>query len=460
MSRRAALIASMSLVALVAVAAAFWRVHQRSADDEGLAGLRGTGPLAIAAAGDIVAVTPWPALGTDAGFDEATSVVRRATLAVANLEETLRNGPTSATAGWPIGSSATARDLRRAGFTIIARANNHGADGGAGAVARTSRVLDGAGLRAAGTGSDLETAFAGVSIGSAPRRVALVALTTSASDEARATETRGEILGRPGVAAIRIDADVTADPRTYATLAEMARSTQTGHESSAGLELAGRLIKRGAATSVHLTTNPNDERDALSAIVRARATADVVVVSIHSHEPGNLSVEPAPLLRELAHQAIDRGAALVVGHGPRQLRGVEVYGRGVILYSLGNFAFEAAAIPPDAGDVFDANTDLNELALGAMSPARSTRLPSYDAAVWWESVIATATFDAGVLKELRFDPIDLGVDRPIAQRGLPRRASPARANAILERIAAMSAAFGTTVRIDAGVGYVQSVGAR
>lgn len=42
---------------------------------------------------------------------------------------------------------------------------------------------------------------------------------------------------------------------------------------------------------------------------------------------------------ELAHQAIDEGADLVIGHHPHVLQGIEYYNGKTICYSLGNFCF-------------------------------------------------------------------------------------------------------------------------
>jgi poly-gamma-glutamate synthesis protein (capsule biosynthesis protein) len=42
---------------------------------------------------------------------------------------------------------------------------------------------------------------------------------------------------------------------------------------------------------------------------------------------------------DAGRRAIDAGADLVIGHHPHVLQGVERYRRGLILYSLGNFAF-------------------------------------------------------------------------------------------------------------------------
>jgi poly-gamma-glutamate synthesis protein (capsule biosynthesis protein) len=53
--------------------------------------------------------------------------------------------------------------------------------------------------------------------------------------------------------------------------------------------------------------------------------------------------------RALAHRLVDAGAVAVLGHGPHTMQGVETYRRGVIAYSLGNFAFGC-----DCTDVADA----------------------------------------------------------------------------------------------------------
>lgn len=49
---------------------------------------------------------------------------------------------------------------------------------------------------------------------------------------------------------------------------------------------------------------------------------------------------PSREQQELARALIDAGASAVVGHHPHVLQGIERYGRGVILYSLGNFVFD------------------------------------------------------------------------------------------------------------------------
>jgi gamma-polyglutamate biosynthesis protein CapA len=77
------------------------------------------------------------------------------------------------------------------------------------------------------------------------------------------------------------------------------------------------------------------DREHILADVRAARTHDVVVVSLHWGD--EFFERPSPADIALAHDIMDAGADLIVGHHPHVLRGVEQYGRGYIVYSLGNF---------------------------------------------------------------------------------------------------------------------------
>ena len=74
--------------------------------------------------------------------------------------------------------------------------------------------------------------------------------------------------------------------------------------------------------------------------------ADLVIVLLHS---GYENVpEPSPPQITAARAAIDGGASLVIGHHTHVLQGVEFYNGGVIVYGLGNFAFEDGGPPESA----------------------------------------------------------------------------------------------------------------
>lgn len=73
----------------------------------------------------------------------------------------------------------------------------------------------------------------------------------------------------------------------------------------------------------------------LEDVVKLRDKVDLVVVSLHwGEEYQNV---PTAVQKALAHEVIDAGACLVLGHHAHAIQGVEFYEGGVIAYSLGNF---------------------------------------------------------------------------------------------------------------------------
>ena len=70
---------------------------------------------------------------------------------------------------------------------------------------------------------------------------------------------------------------------------------------------------------------------------KVRRTADLVIVQLHWGV--EYSSQPEPDQINLGRKLILNGADVVVGHHPHIPQGVELYRKGVILYSLGNFVF-------------------------------------------------------------------------------------------------------------------------
>ncbi len=118
--------------------------------------------------------------------------------------------------------------------------------------------------------------------------------------------------------------------------------------------------------------------------------------------------QPEPYQVDLAHAAIEAGAAAVIGSHPHVLQGVELYRGAPIVYSLGNFVFGGNWDPRDK------RTALAELTLTAKG-VKATRL--------WP-----ATSDDGPA-------------RPIQ----PALAEGEAADAILRYLAAISAPLGQTI---------------
>ena len=93
----------------------------------------------------------------------------------------------------------------------------------------------------------------------------------------------------------------------------------------------------------------NDLAAARRIIRRAAGKADLVVCAIHAGAEGTAALhvtggdetylgEDRGNPEAFAHMAVDAGADLVLGSGPHVLRGMELYHRRLIAYSLGNFA--------------------------------------------------------------------------------------------------------------------------
>ena len=117
----------------------------------------------------------------------------------------------------------------------------------------------------------------------------------------------------------------------------------------AHLSIKGKRIDLIAFSNYNTSHNLNDIESAVKLVSRSAATADLVIVSFHGgaegakyqHVPVGVEMflgENRGDLRKFAHDVIDAGADLVLGHGPHVVRGMEVYKGRLIAYSLGNFA--------------------------------------------------------------------------------------------------------------------------
>ena len=82
---------------------------------------------------------------------------------------------------------------------------------------------------------------------------------------------------------------------------------------------------------------PLNEKLIIKNVINLKQQVDTVVVSLHwGYERERY---PLPYQRKMAHDIVDAGANLILGHHPHVLQGIEEYKNGVIVYSLGNFTF-------------------------------------------------------------------------------------------------------------------------
>ena len=73
-------------------------------------------------------------------------------------------------------------------------------------------------------------------------------------------------------------------------------------------------------------------------IAETRAETDIIIVSLHWGE--EYKTKASDFQKKLAHELIDAGADLIIGHHPHVAQEVEQYRGKRIAYSLGNFVFD------------------------------------------------------------------------------------------------------------------------
>ena len=190
-------------------------------------------------------------------------------------------------------------------------------------------------------------------------------------------------------------------------------------------------------------------------IKEACKQADVVLVSIHGHEnDADDTTVPAQFLETFARRCVDAGAKAVIGHGPHELRGIECYHGGLILYSLGNFIFETETVEYQPWDAYANRGVPLDTKVGAYMDDRSKNgtvgygtLPEI-----WFSVMAGWTMEDGELTEVRLYPISLGMDQPRAQKGVPVMTGDEE---VLRYLARLCEPYGTKIEIKDGVGIIR-----
>jgi poly-gamma-glutamate synthesis protein (capsule biosynthesis protein) len=419
--------------------------------------------------GDLIFARPVAQL-SDPAFQSIVKVLQAGDVTFGNFEGSaldirhFKGYPAAEFGGvWIIGPPDVARDLKTMGFDMVSRANNHTTDWGLEGMRQTNQTLDEAGIVHAGSGESRAAARAPRYIDTPRGRVALVSLASTFTPMSQAMDPTGEAPGRPGLSALRVTREVlvTAD--------ELERLRKIRDEQPAGsvtpnptepkdrVSLFGTVYRVGDTRGYTYAVNTVDEAEVVKAIRHAKMSADFVIATIHAHDPGNWSEVPADFLPVLARKAIDAGADAWVGHGPHQLRGIEIYKGKPIYYSLGNFIFQLDLLQPVGQDLYERfNKNPQTVTDAEFSTYWTDR--TFQGAQYFQSVVAESRFAHGQLSEIRLHPVDIGYDKRAADRGVPRMAGPQLARTILERIQRLSKPYGTTIAIEQNVGVIRPGG--
>ncbi|HEX5460144.1 MAG TPA: CapA family protein [Steroidobacteraceae bacterium] len=429
--------------------------------------------FSFAAGGDLIGPNQPLERAADPGLAVVARHFSRADLGFANMEGSLfdlagfKGWQAAETGGgYPIAPAAVASDLRGLGITVVSKANNHGTDWGTEGLVATLQSLWAAGVAEAGAGMTLAQARAPVYLRTRHGLAALVDTASTFPPMSVAcplpnARYGSNARGCPGISALHVR-EVHLLP--YAqfdqlrTLLGGLRVTSLQQSWSGELDseragqgatdlMVGDTAFRGApARGITWEMNPEDLHDVIASVREARRHANFVLFSIHAHEitpyaspaqgNDNDTARPASFEPVLFHAAIDAGADAVVRNGPHVPGGIELYKGKPIFYSLGSLFFQFGG-------------------------TRSYKVPGgalirfSDA--WFQTFVPVTTYRHGEVSEIRLYPMVIESSHARTD-GRPRPADAAQARRILERVQALSAPYGTRIRIVGGVGIIRGPG--
>jgi poly-gamma-glutamate capsule biosynthesis protein CapA/YwtB (metallophosphatase superfamily) len=431
-----------------------------------------TDAFTLASVGDLVIMRPVSQLN-DPAFQSAIKIVKESDFAVGNFEANAADllhyvGPMR---GF-VGPKETPADVKAMGFDLVNRANNHAIEGTEMGMLATNALLEEAGLVYVGSGKNLEDARAARFVDTPKGRVGMVGMTTLGFNPpatAGASYRVGNTGGKPGVNGVNLIRYEVVSADQMAALKKVRDAvyehrTEYAHavdpipvnEPADRLDLFGQRYKVGSRPGAYAyEMNQQDLKDILRSVRNGKQYADFMIATIHTHDLNSSLVkqhfgeEPPDFLIELAHNAIDNGADVWVGHGIHLLRAIEIYKGKPIFYGLGEFfrMMDWTVYPavPDA-DMTDAEMANRNWGVLVNDP------------VMYDGLMTQTRYDKGRLQEVRLYPIVGGAEGPISRRGIPRLAPPDAAKRILTKLQALSKPFGTTIAIEGNIGIIRAAG--
>ncbi len=427
-----------------------------------------TDPFTLASVGDMIILRPAANLA-DPSFQNALKIIRDADVGFGNFESLIRDETTfKGPLGGMFGTKEVAADVKAMGFQVVNRAGNHLMDSNQEGLFETLHFMEQAGLVYAGAGKNLEDARSAHFFESRKGRVGVVGMygEVGGGGQSRlsATYRVGNTGGRPGLNPIGLTRSIIVDRNQLEALKKIRDSVYEhrseysypldppSREAAGQLDLFGGRYQAGDKVGQQsYTMNPADLQGTLRSIRNGKEYADFMIATIHAHQGETelqqwLFEDTTPdFLIALAHQSIDNGADVFVGHGPHVLKGIEIYKGKPIFYDLGEFFREW-----DWGCDCDTNP-----AMPQTQAERSLKSGATAQQVNYESIIAVSKYDRGKLQKVRLYPMDAGYESAISKRGVPHVASPEVSRRILQRLQKLSTQFGTKIEIEGNVGVIR-----
>lgn len=423
------------------------------------------------AAGDSMVLRRLP--GHYDGFEALRDFILQGDFRFFNLETTVHHHETygAAVSGgtWLCSPPEVLEDAKSFGFNILTTANNHALDYAHIGLEKTLDYVRKAGFPNAGVGRNMAEASAPVYLDTLSGRIALISACSTFTPEMMAGEQSSTVPGRPGINGIRFQTTYRVSPEDLQLLKQVADRIGINNYRNIirkegylppmpenKLEFGDLQFEVADTPGKRTTVNPTDMARVEKAIREARYFADYVIVSMHSHEIKDADKsEPDQFYEDFAHKCIDAGAHAVIGHGPHLLRPLEIYKNCPIFYSLGDFVIQLENIRKAPADMYEDQKLSPDVGIDLLLDNRNhhgTRGLCYEK-VMYEAIVPYWEAENGKLTKLILMPIELNFDKGRSMGGWPR---PKYDEGILERLAKMSAPYGTEIEIDEnGLGIVK-----
>ena len=421
----------------------------------------------LCASGDLMLLHKFP---ENYNYSELADIIKQQDVRLTNIESVVSNWDCHASTfcggSWVNTEPENIDEFDKYGFNLFSCANNHSMDYSFNGLLSTIKELERRGWYYAGIGRSLKEASAPVyyeceNFKGEKIKSALLSVTSTFIDAARAGDARDGIPARPGVNPLRVKTKYLVSNEHFNQLKDIAAATYINGErdnarkigslppeEEGSINFGGHFFvvdaegKEGKFTYAH----DADLNRIINEVKKAKENADYVIVAVHSHQIKRASyTEPDYFLENFAHLCIDAGACAIIGGGTHQLKPIELYKGKPIFYSLGNFVFETGMVKKYPADFWDKYNYPKEWTVkeGLAKKTRNGTIGLECDSSNYLSVIPIMEFEDEKLISLKLLPIELGFNKERALKGLPIKADKNNADRIFNQLNAISSQYGT-----------------
>jgi len=237
----------------------------------------------LTAVGDLIISRPLSQYAArEPGFKSVLELLRQGDVLCGNMETPIldlrgfKGYPYSYAGDWTLSAlPSVAGDLKKMGFDLVSRANNHAEDWGIEGMRETGRRLDDAGIVWAGVGEDRGQARAPAFFESPKGRIGIVSFASTYLPTAAALPPQGASPGRPGVSTLAVTQyiDVPKDAMQSLAAASCRLQAQNCRSLPQKLTIFNQNFKLSTAYGYEYVMDDEDQAEIYKAIREGKQNA-------------------------------------------------------------------------------------------------------------------------------------------------------------------------------------------